>query len=94
MLPTHSYYSTYALDATRQMAILAFSMREVVLVTGASNGFCALSTGALAEAKYTVYSRMLDPRTTNVSAAAEAVDSSAKHGVDPLTTGLDGMINL
>lgn len=62
---------------------------SVILVTGASSGFGALSARALARAGHTVYASMRDVEGRNAPAAAEAAAWSAEHDADLRTVELD-----
>ncbi len=46
-------------------------MKEVILITGASSGFGALTARALAGAGHTVYASMLDPSGRNAKQVKE-----------------------
>ena len=64
-------------------------MREVILVTGASSGFGALTARALANAGHIVYASMLDVEKENASQVAEIEAYAKEHGVDLHTVELD-----
>jgi len=57
------------------------SNSKVILVTGASSGFGALTVRALADAKHVVYAGMRDIGGRNARAAASARLYAAEHGV-------------
>jgi NAD(P)-dependent dehydrogenase (short-subunit alcohol dehydrogenase family) len=64
-------------------------MSKIVLISGASSGFGALTAHALADAGHTVYAGMRDVGGRNASAAAEAKQYSTGHGVDLRAVELD-----
>jgi NAD(P)-dependent dehydrogenase (short-subunit alcohol dehydrogenase family) len=64
-------------------------MKQVVLVTGASSGFGALSARALARAGHTVYASMRDTAGRNALQIEAAADYAREHGVDLRTVELD-----
>src|SRR5436190_18964322 len=64
-------------------------MNKVIIVTGASSGFGALSARALADAGHTVYAGMRDSAGRNAPQAAEAERYAAQGGVDLRTVELD-----
>lgn len=55
--------------------------RKVILVTGASSGFGALTVRALADANHVVYAGMRDVSGRNSAAAAAAGAHAEQHGV-------------
>jgi NAD(P)-dependent dehydrogenase (short-subunit alcohol dehydrogenase family) len=57
------------------------SESQVILVTGASSGFGALTVRTLADAKHVVYAGMRDVANRNAPSAAEARAYAAEHGV-------------
>jgi NAD(P)-dependent dehydrogenase (short-subunit alcohol dehydrogenase family) len=57
------------------------STPKVILVTGASSGFGALTVRALADAKHVVYAGMRDIRSRNAQSAAAARRYADEHGV-------------
>ncbi|GAA1650202.1 SDR family oxidoreductase [Kribbella alba] len=64
-------------------------MSKIVLISGASSGFGALTAHALADAGHTVYAGMRDVAGRNAAAPAEAKQYSTEHGVDLRTVDLD-----
>ncbi|MEU4675574.1 SDR family NAD(P)-dependent oxidoreductase [Micromonospora sp. NPDC023737] len=62
---------------------------SVILITGASSGFGALSARALARAGHTVYASMRDTTGRNAPAVAEADAFAREHGADLRTIELD-----
>ena len=64
-------------------------MKSVILITGASSGFGALTARALAQAGHTVYASMLDVRGENTSQVAELAKYAKEHGVDLRAVELD-----
>ena len=56
------------------------STSKVILVTGASSGFGALTVRALADAKHVVYAGMRDIGGRNTQAAAAARRYADEHG--------------
>jgi len=64
-------------------------MKKIIVVTGASSGFGALASRALAKAGYIVYSGMRDTKGRNASQVAQADEYAAKNGVDLRTVELD-----
>lgn len=64
-------------------------MKQVVLVTGASSGFGALSARALARAGHAVYASMRDTTGRNAPQVKAAADYAREHGVDLRTVELD-----
>ena len=63
--------------------------KQVILVTGASSGFGALTARALARAGHTVYASMRDIEGRNAPQAAAARAFAAEHGADLRTVELD-----
>ena len=54
---------------------------QVIVVTGASSGFGAMTVRALADAGHRVYAGMRDTAGRNVKAAQEAADYASEHAV-------------
>ena len=64
-------------------------MQEVILITGASSGFGALTARVLAQAGHTVYASMLDVKGKGAAQAEEAKTFAKEHNVKLLTVELD-----
>lgn len=64
-------------------------MTHVILITGASSGFGALTARALAQAGHTVYASMRETQGRNAPAVAEVARYAAEHGVDLRAVELD-----
>ncbi|MFJ8096926.1 SDR family oxidoreductase [Streptomyces griseofuscus] len=64
-------------------------MSNIVLITGASSGFGALTARALADAGNTVFAGMRQTATRNAAQAAAAADYSRDHDVDLRSVELD-----
>jgi NAD(P)-dependent dehydrogenase (short-subunit alcohol dehydrogenase family) len=64
-------------------------MSKIIVVTGASSGFGAMSVRALADAGHVVYAGMRDISGRNRPAAAAAADYAGDHGVDLRPVELD-----
>lgn len=64
-------------------------MNKIVVITGASSGFGALTARALARAGHTVYASMRGTTGRNAAQVAEAADYASEHGVDLRTVELD-----
>jgi NAD(P)-dependent dehydrogenase (short-subunit alcohol dehydrogenase family) len=64
-------------------------MNKVILVTGASSGFGALTARALARAGHVVYATMRATTGRNAPQVAEAARYASKHRVDLRTVELD-----
>ena len=54
---------------------------QVIVVTGASSGFGAMTVRALADAGHRVYAGMRDTAGRNAKAAQEAADYASEHAV-------------
>ncbi len=65
------------------------STSQVVLISGASSGFGAMTARALADAGHTVYAGVRGVAGRNRPAAEEAAAYSREHGVDLRTVELD-----
>jgi NAD(P)-dependent dehydrogenase (short-subunit alcohol dehydrogenase family) len=63
--------------------------KKIVLITGASSGFGALTARALADAGDTVYAGMRHTEGRNAPQVRAALDHSAEHGVDLRPIELD-----
>src|ERR1700754_1196485 len=64
-------------------------MKNVIVVTGASSGFGALTARALADAGHTVYAGIRQTAGRNAPAVAEARAYSEEHAVRLRTVELD-----
>jgi len=64
-------------------------MNKIIVITGASSGFGALTARALADAGHTVYAGMRAIESRNAPAAAAAADYAQQHGVDLRSVELD-----
>ncbi|MFE9093533.1 SDR family oxidoreductase [Streptomyces sp. NPDC007264] len=64
-------------------------MSNIVVITGASSGFGALTARALADAGHVVYAGMRRTATRNAPQAEAASDYSKEHGVDLRAIELD-----
>ena len=64
-------------------------MKNVIVITGASSGFGALSARALARAGHTVYATMRQTTGRNAPAVKAAAEFAAAHGVDLRALELD-----
>ena len=64
-------------------------MKEVILITGASSGFGALTARALAVAGHTVYASMIDIRGKNAPVVKETLAFAKEHSVDLRALELD-----
>ena len=63
--------------------------KQVIVVTGASSGFGALSARALARAGHIVYAGMRATESRNAPAVADAAAFAKEHGVDLRSVELD-----
>lgn len=68
-------------------------MNKIILVSGASSGFGALSARALADAGHTVYAGMRGTTDRNSKAVTEAAGYAEAHGVDLKSIELDVVDN-
>ncbi|NWA01228.1 SDR family oxidoreductase [Pseudomonas gingeri] len=64
-------------------------MKSVILITGASSGFGALTARALADAGHTVYASMRETLGRNAPQVAEVQRYAAEHAVDLRSVELD-----
>src|SRR5262245_19400291 len=64
-------------------------MNKVILITGASSGFGALTARALARAGHIVYATMRDTGGRNAAQVEDVNDYATDHGVDLRTLELD-----
>jgi NAD(P)-dependent dehydrogenase (short-subunit alcohol dehydrogenase family) len=64
-------------------------MKQVIVITGASSGFGALTARALADAGHIVYASMRETTGRNASQVADAARYASDHGVDLRTVELD-----
>ena len=64
-------------------------MKQVIVITGASSGFGALSARALARAGHTVYAGMRETAGRNAPQVAELERYAAEHHVDLRALELD-----
>jgi NAD(P)-dependent dehydrogenase (short-subunit alcohol dehydrogenase family) len=64
-------------------------MNKIIVITGASSGFGALTARALAGAGHTVYASMRDTSGRNAPQVAEVARYASEHGVDLRTVELD-----
>ncbi len=64
-------------------------MQEVILITGASSGFGALTARALAQAGHIVYASMLDVKGKSSKEAQDTETFAKEHGVALRTVELD-----
>src|SRR5271170_6358524 len=64
-------------------------MKNVIVITGASSGFGALTARALAKAGHTVYASMRETTGRNINQVEAAKQFSAENNVDLRTIELD-----
>jgi NAD(P)-dependent dehydrogenase (short-subunit alcohol dehydrogenase family) len=64
-------------------------MKNVVVITGASSGFGALTARALARGRHIVYASMRDTTGRNAPQVGEVAQYAAEYGVDLRTVELD-----
>src|SRR6202166_4126417 len=64
-------------------------MKNIIVITGASSGFGALTARALATAGHTVYASMRETATRNAASVKAAQQFAAENGVDLRTIELD-----
>lgn len=64
-------------------------MQQVIVITGASSGFGALTARALAQAGHIVYASMRETEGRNAPQVAEAKRYAQEHQVDLLTVEMD-----
>jgi NAD(P)-dependent dehydrogenase (short-subunit alcohol dehydrogenase family) len=64
-------------------------MNNIVVITGASSGFGALTARALADEGHTVYAGMRNTATRNAPQVRAAADYGEDHGVDLRSIELD-----
>jgi NAD(P)-dependent dehydrogenase (short-subunit alcohol dehydrogenase family) len=64
-------------------------MNKIIVITGASSGFGALTARVLARAGHTVYASMRGTTGRNAPQVSEAARYAAEHGVDLRTVELD-----
>jgi NAD(P)-dependent dehydrogenase (short-subunit alcohol dehydrogenase family) len=64
-------------------------MQQVIVITGASSGFGALTARALAHAGHIVYATMRETKQRNAPQVAEVARYAAEHKVDLRTVELD-----
>jgi NAD(P)-dependent dehydrogenase (short-subunit alcohol dehydrogenase family) len=62
-------------------------MKQVIVITGASSGFGALTARALAKAGHIVYASMRDTTGRNASQVEAAAKFAKENNVDLRTTG-------
>ncbi|GAA5185474.1 SDR family oxidoreductase [Rugosimonospora acidiphila] len=64
-------------------------MSKIIVISGASSGFGALTARALADAGHTVYAGLRDSAGRNAAQVAAARQYATEHGVDLRTVDLD-----
>lgn len=65
------------------------TIKQVILISGASSGFGALAARALARSGHIVYAGVRDAKGRNLKAVADAADYAGQHQVDLRTVELD-----
>src|SRR5436853_6063874 len=66
-----------------------FNMKNIIIITGASSGFGALTARALAKAGHTVYASMRETKGRNAPQVEEAKQFDKPNNVDLHTIELD-----
>lgn len=64
-------------------------MKQVIVISGASSGFGALTARALADAGHTVYASMRDTTARNAPQVTAVKPYALEHAVDLRTVSLD-----
>lgn len=65
------------------------TIKQIILISGASSGFGALAARALARSGHIVYAGVRDAKGRNLKAVADAADYAGQHQVDLRTVELD-----
>ena len=73
----------------RSLAIRTVKSKNVIVITGASSGFGALTAPALAKAGHIVYASMRETTGRNANQVEAAKQFSAENNVDLRTIELD-----